>query len=452
MKPNRSSESGQVLVLLVLGMVALLGFTALAVDGGMVYADRRNAQNGTDAASLAGGGAAALSMDNNHIYYGSPLWNSCPTATGAMTSVLAVAESTAINRADDNQFTIDADISDNNGVDAVCGKVFNGSWTDKYIDVKTKVTADTRTAFAHMFYPGPLRNTVEAITRVRPKTPAAYGHAIVGVNEDPDCEGNQNGTVFNGNINVDVNGGGIFSNGCLRGNGASLEVDVVNGGIVHVGEVTAPHEGTFDPSPDTGDDIMPPDSYLVPPPDCSQVANFSSPSNAYRTHAEGVIPQGNYNGIKVSGPLQLKAGGLYCLYDDFDVGNSDLSIDTSNGKSGVTIYLVSGGFTTGGNGTVVLNAPPEKPDPSPAIPGMLIYLAVGNTSLIDLQGTSESSFEGTILAPDGEIKVAGTPDHVPTLTTQLIAKNVLVTGTADIAINFDPKKVAQIPAKLELFK
>ena len=54
-----SSERGQVLVLLVLALVGLLGFTALAIDGGMVYSDRRTAQNAADAAALAGAGAAA---------------------------------------------------------------------------------------------------------------------------------------------------------------------------------------------------------------------------------------------------------------------------------------------------------------------------------------------------------------------------------------------------------
>jgi uncharacterized membrane protein len=65
MKKRHSSESGQVLVLLVLGVVVLFGFAALAVDGGMVYSDRRHAQMGSDASSLAGGGAAALYMENH---------------------------------------------------------------------------------------------------------------------------------------------------------------------------------------------------------------------------------------------------------------------------------------------------------------------------------------------------------------------------------------------------
>ena len=45
---EHKSENGQAIILIIIGIVALLGFAALAIDGGMVYADRRNAQNGAD--------------------------------------------------------------------------------------------------------------------------------------------------------------------------------------------------------------------------------------------------------------------------------------------------------------------------------------------------------------------------------------------------------------------
>ncbi len=51
----RNSEGGQASVLLAFAFIALLGFTALAIDGGMIYSNRRHAQNGSDASSLAGG-------------------------------------------------------------------------------------------------------------------------------------------------------------------------------------------------------------------------------------------------------------------------------------------------------------------------------------------------------------------------------------------------------------
>ncbi|MEW6569318.1 MAG: pilus assembly protein TadG-related protein [Chloroflexota bacterium] len=51
---NRPTERGQAIVLLALGFVILLASTGLAIDGGMVYTERRRAQNAADAAAMAG--------------------------------------------------------------------------------------------------------------------------------------------------------------------------------------------------------------------------------------------------------------------------------------------------------------------------------------------------------------------------------------------------------------
>ncbi len=55
----RSNEKGQIIVILALGMVAILAITALAVDGSLLYNQRRNDQNTADSAALAGAGKAA---------------------------------------------------------------------------------------------------------------------------------------------------------------------------------------------------------------------------------------------------------------------------------------------------------------------------------------------------------------------------------------------------------
>src|SRR5512146_1645563 len=51
-RPNRS-QRGQALILIVFAIVGLVGITALAVDGGNAYADRRRAQNAADSTALA---------------------------------------------------------------------------------------------------------------------------------------------------------------------------------------------------------------------------------------------------------------------------------------------------------------------------------------------------------------------------------------------------------------
>src|SRR5258708_890104 len=47
-------QSGQAIVLIALGMIGLLAFAILAIDGGKYYDQRRTAQTAADSASLAG--------------------------------------------------------------------------------------------------------------------------------------------------------------------------------------------------------------------------------------------------------------------------------------------------------------------------------------------------------------------------------------------------------------
>jgi Flp pilus assembly protein TadG len=77
-----SREGGQVLVILVVGLIFMLAMVGLIVDGGNAFAQQRNTQNGTDAAADAG----ALVLAQNA---GVPV----PTKTDA--DVLAALTSTA---------------------------------------------------------------------------------------------------------------------------------------------------------------------------------------------------------------------------------------------------------------------------------------------------------------------------------------------------------------------
>ena len=51
---NLRDESGAVLVIVAISMVALLGFTALVIDGGRLYTEKSKLQKAMDAAVLAG--------------------------------------------------------------------------------------------------------------------------------------------------------------------------------------------------------------------------------------------------------------------------------------------------------------------------------------------------------------------------------------------------------------
>ena len=60
----------------------------------------------------------------------------------------------------------------------------NSNFAEKYLDVHVMVTTTVQTSFAHMFFDGQFKNTVETITRVHPRESLGYGMAIVALNED----------------------------------------------------------------------------------------------------------------------------------------------------------------------------------------------------------------------------------------------------------------------------
>ncbi|MFZ6026528.1 MAG: Tad domain-containing protein [Chloroflexota bacterium] len=416
MKRNASLESGQVMVLLAFGFVVLLGFLALALDGGMAYSDRRYAQNVADASSLAGGGAAALSIENSHVYYST--WN---CADSRIVAAQNAAIQAAVSRAANNKFTIAGGTAPGaNVVTAVCGQEMLNGFMDKYIDITTYISKTTDTNFMQLFYGGELINNVQAVTRVRPRSPLAFGHAVVATGTEA-CSGNSYGVIVGGSSTTLINGGGIWSNGCLGINGNSYHVNVTNGGIGYGSDMDG-NPGNMNPAP-VQSPPMSPDKFTVPAPDCS--------------HPDAI----NVSGGSFGGSL---SPGLYCVTGDVRINAHD-----SLTGSGVTIYLVSGDLTINGGATVNIEAPDTSPDPKPAIGGVLIYAAVGD---IDLEGNATSAYLGLVYAPNGQIKAHGSNGTTPTFNTQLVGHTVDISGNANIDINFNPEKAYKKPSTLELYK
>lgn len=434
---HQRREEGQVLAYLAIVLVVLLGFAALALDGGMLFSDRRDAQNAADSASLAGGSAAAYYMRTNNVNY-----NAFICGTSGTTLTEASAEIEAINRAASNDYVVDNDLSDNHGVNVNCEIVDMGSYKDKHFDVTTKITRDTSTNFAQLFFDGPLRNEVEAVTRVYPPAPLAFGKAIIALNESA-CSGNSNGVVFSGTSTTTVTGGGVWSNGCLTGNGTSFNVTVNNGGVGFAGSST----GTLtniNPSPEYYPNTLPDHSTIVGEPDCSGLPNRTVPNNG-----DAILEPGFYDNISWTGGALTLNPGLYCITESQGINMSGGEIS----GDGVTIFLLAGGVTINGNVSPVdLRAPEESPDPSPAVPGILFYLANGNSNTISITGNSTSFYLGTVYAPDGDLFFSGTSGTNPTFNTQLIGNNVEVSGGAIIDINFNDEENFEKPPYLDMQK
>jgi hypothetical protein len=429
MDKAKHTESGQAIVLLALAIIVLLGLTALAIDGGMAFSDRRHAQNASDASSLAGGGAAAITLDNNNVNYVN--WN----CAHASISVLARQEAlnAAIGRAASNGYIVDDDIGDHNGVLFECGSDYLG-WWDKYIDVTTKVSSTTDAYLGRLFFDGQFTNNVGAVTRIRPRSPVGLNHAVVALNE-ADCSGNSNGVLLGGSSSTYLFGGGIYSNGCLNCNGTSFEVGITNGDVRYAGQTTcnAGHNISADsigPSPQP----LPSSLTTIDPPNCSAPGAY----NYNTTYSLN-------NGTATLEP------GLHCFHgapNAFTINGGHLD------ALGVTIYVSSGKLSVSGNATVNMFSPTQHSNPAPAIPGVLIYSESSLNNAVELTGNGDSYFSGLVYAPETTIKARGdaSGDTPQEFNTQLIGKNVDIAGNVEIRVHFNDANTFNFPPKLELYK
>ncbi len=201
-----NSEKGQAIVYLVIGLVVFLGFVALAIDGGMVLADRRDAQNATDASALAGASAAAQRLGSAIVDPGTVN----PNCTSLLSPAKTDAINAAINRATSNQYTISTDDA-NNYVHVQCG-VSSGP----YMDVSVEISKTTPTSFLQVLVPNAnLTNKMTSVARLH------TAHAIGGGNTLIALGLIDNSIVVGGAANLRIMGGGVFGNADTKCNGAS---------------------------------------------------------------------------------------------------------------------------------------------------------------------------------------------------------------------------------------
>ena len=433
MKENSKdkSESGQIVILLALAFVGILAFTALAIDGAMIFSDRRIAQNGADAASISGAqavGDALLALGGSATYLN---WD-CDTLQAQ--GVLSTGDGAAITHAGIVDFLIDNNINDNNGVSTECFNIFNGTYYETFIDVPVKITDDTPTAFLHLITNGTVRNEVEVKTRVYPATQAGYGMTLLALDEDEDSKGLE----IKGGPAVDIEVGGIVSNSNMKIGGTGpddSQVVVVDGEIVYIDDYTDPGSPTVSPNPISS--TVPIDDPNIPDPVCdSSWVQKDFPNN------DGSVTQGLFGTVKVNGGQTVTMGpGLYCVDGNFTVNAGAVLTGTN-----VTIYMMTGKLTINGSATANLSAPESdgqvppgclSANCPPALPGVLIYMPHENTNTIDITGNNTSTYGGTIYAPESHVQIGGTSstDDVVNMGIQIIAKTIKVAGTADL--NFD---------------
>jgi len=453
MKIN-SSEKGQALIIIALAAVGLFAFTALAIDGGMVFSDRRHSQNASDTAVLAAALARARASAN---------W-----------------EQTGLDRAEVNGYsnatgsTVEVYLcSDAN---ATCANLPAGI-EDQY--VQARITSTVKLFFAPIIGRQEVTNHTEAIARATiPEVTSWFdGKALVSTMEGCPPNGYPHDPfTVGGNSGTTIINSGIFVNSICehpdafeQGGSSTVTTDE---GVCVVG--SADYNPGVSPPPTEGCAQIDSSKYVLPNPACSQdgeiievsSGNYEAWPGNYNIN-NGTFPSDYLPNGSPAGILKLHKG-IYCIYEDgislpsqWDVttnlnGNTDV-----NGKDihdpeseGVFFFVPSGDITFNGGSDINIHAISSLADNFPEVfLNYLFYVPPSNQAVIKITGGNGSAFTGTILAPYSHVVLNGGSGTVG-LDSQIIAYSVAIegNGTLDITFNQANNAVTTTNPGIELTK
>ena len=300
------SEKGQAIVLIILSIVGLFGFAALAVDMGQIYSERRRAQSAADAAALA----AAYEANTGT---GNPIW---------------VAEDMTYENGGYENNEVDTWVEVNNPpVDSpyeycpACNNNF-----DFYDYFQVKITRKLNPIFMQIFGRNFSMLTVEAVAHARPVDSISPGNAVHATSNDALA------LTVDGGVNARITGGNLRSNGGgdKDGKPKTPKIEVIDAKVYTATGWSNPFN-VF-PAPKVDGPVFP----AIPnTPNCNRPAGTVSVDGkkGTTTYTPGVYENviNTPNGVSVMKP------GMYCLKDGMTInGTSQVSGD------GIFIVLLGG--------------------------------------------------------------------------------------------------------------
>ena len=300
MSKNKPLQRGQTLVLFAFAIFALVGITALAIDGGNAFSDRRKAQNSADTAALAG----ALAQGRGQNY-----------------------QDAAIARALDNGY-------DNNGTSNTVAVTHTTETIDNvtYEKIHVVITSHVPTYFGSIIGREEVTNQVEAIARYKPAVPLFGGSALVATA----CSGEQT-ILAKGSAVVTVFGGGVYSN-----SSSSNSIFVQKNENL---KLTSPYGGQA---------VGPPPCGSIPgaPVECNVTPQYPCPI----PNDDPMLPKYTcdytYVNFPPAGVTELDPG-VYCVTGSFPKTNLK--------AIGVTIVMLNEGLQWNGGVAMHLSAPTTGP-------------------------------------------------------------------------------------------
>jgi Flp pilus assembly protein TadG len=423
MKKRTSTEKGQVIVLLVLGLVGLLALTALAIDGGNAFSDRRNAQNAADNAVVAA--AYAWLVDSNADYR--PAGDTIINANG-----YTGANST---------WTYDASgITCSNGADG--------------ITIMVTLNTNVDTYFARIVGWDELNNQVVAQGRackVGPPVPLYANYSLFSTKETS-CSNINAGVGFGGTSQTTFLGGGAGSassdSDCIMFVGNSNTTTFKNCANISIeAPGPIPLKGNVTWPDGCGGRIY--NNPFPDPPDDLGISCTTDVTVSGSSMSPGTYDPANFGNAQFppAGITNLEPG-TYCVKGEFILNGGQ----TLTGN-GVTIVMQNGGISWNGGAAPQLNAPGNG-----SLKGLLIYAPPTNSSTLTFNGNGDSLIQGTVLAQSAVCNYLGTYDTntntpVPQ-SIQLICYTIQLSGDQEAIIVYNPDVLytPQEPPSYELLR
>jgi Flp pilus assembly protein TadG len=383
-KSRSLTRRGTVAVLVALLMPVIIGVTALGLDGGLLFLQRRQAQSIADAAALAG----AYSM------YGG--------------STFSTAQSAAIA------------IGTQNGVTISTSQVTQPK--TGYVAVSVTITHPR--CFSALWGAGNMSATATAVAR---GNTSAYSTAAILVLAPTGTAITMSGltqvTAKNGSVIVDSTSSmSILSSGSPSITTPELDL---SGGVTFSG--TNPNKATLTK---TGQTSTPDPLASISAPSSSGMTVQSNSAINLLTSMTKTISPGVYNGgfnLSGSSVLTMDPGIYY-------INGGGISLTGSSGitGNGVFIYNTGGGaINLSGSGTIALS-----PMTSGTYQGITVFQDRSSSVGATMSGGSNVNNTGTFYFPGSKLTLSGT-SGVAAMGAQIIAKNLTFSGTAGVQVKYD---------------
>lgn len=397
-------ERGQITILMVFAIIALFGAATLAIDGGMLYLQRRAIQSAVDNAAMTGALAITKEYDSTQI------------------------ETIVMEAIDRNGFDPSSDdVVVQVNYPPQAPKLYEGNPDFIHVTIATNVP----TAFLHFVYQAPVNIMVEAVARAGLSSSGGE-YALFAASES--CERTIDWSGSTTNVN-----GGVHSNNDIYVGGSS---NTVEGITTYVTSIFAPADKiSFIPPPPGNPRLSTVQDYpvdfdmsdFVPGGKIAQAAE--SAGEYYSCNCKMDMGWLLSNGLYDDATKQLKEG-IYFSEQEIDLSPSDI-------RSNAVTFVSRGKISLGGSSHNI----------RPYVDGLLIFTDKKhsgsdqcNVGVVNMSGSTQS-WNGIVFAPNGLIEFAGSSNT--TLHGTLIGFTITLNGSV-LDIIYDPDIMPPPPQIVEL--